>query len=372
MAGTRGSGISPVQQEYLDVLRSAMWGEVLPSLPKDLEGVLRIADQQKTRPQVLDALQKAGYEDLESLNLIYRNTSTHVKTNRNIARLVTLLRAAGIEPVLLKGQGVALNYPEPMLRECGDIDLYVGPELYDKAFELVRSQESVREMKSLTEKHSILVYKGSIVEIHRESAITDSKRLNARFQSIADKGLSQNLVPVVINEVPVNTPADSFNAFYLFYHFLTHAVYGGLGLRQICDWTLFLHSRSGKLDTGEVGQALDSTGLRRAWQLYASVAVDYLGLPATEMPFYKAGLAGQGAKALGLIFEDGNFGQAMDFTKGRPKGLLSGKLFSMKKILNRFRTLYGLLADLRPLIFRVGMQYLFGGMGRVSEDSMKK
>ena len=130
MAGTRGSGIGPVQQQYLDVLRSAMWGGTLNSLPEDIPGVLDIANRQKTRPMVLDALQKAGYEDPESLTLIYRNTSTHVKLNRNISRLVALFREAGIDPVLLKGQGIALNYPEPMLRECGDIDLYVGPEQY--------------------------------------------------------------------------------------------------------------------------------------------------------------------------------------------------------------------------------------------------
>lgn len=369
MAGTRGSGISPVQQQYLDVLRSALWGGTLNSLPEDIPGVLEIANRQKTRPMVLDALQKAGYEDPESMILIYRNTSTHVKLNRIISRLVALFREAGIDPVLLKGQGVALNYPEPMLRECGDIDLYVGPEQYESACALIKGQESTKQIEE-NKLHLTVKYNNAVVEIHRVSASLRNKKQNEYYQSIAEKGLGENLCTVVIDGAPVNTPADSFNAFYLFYHFLHHAIDGGIGLRQVCDWTLFLHSRAGRLDTTVLDQALDRLGLRRAWQLYASIAVDYLGLPAAEMPFYTAGLAGQGAEVLSMIFEDGNFGRGFDLKEGRPAGLLSGKLYSFKKILKRFRTLYGLYPEMRPMIKRVCAQYLFGGVSRISKDSV--
>ena len=369
MAGTRGSGISPVQQQYLDVLRSALWGGTLNSLPEDIPGVLEIANRQKTRPLVLDALQKAGYEDPESMILIYRNTSTHVKLNRNISRLVTLFREAGIDPVLLKGQGIALNYPEPMLRECGDIDLYVGQEQYESACALIKGQESTQQIEE-NKLHLTVKYNKAVVEIHRVSASLRNRKQNEYYQSIADKGLGENLCSVVIDGAPINTPADSFNAFYLFYHFLHHAIEGGIGLRQICDWALFLHSRAGRLDTSVIEQACGRLGISKCWQLYASIAVDYLGLPAAEMPFYKQGLAGQSAKVLALIFKDGNFGHSFDLKEGRPGGLLSGKLFSMKKILSRFGTLYSLYPEMRPMIKRVCAQYLFGGVSRISKDSV--
>lgn len=354
------------------MLRSALWRTPAAHLPGDVAAVMEIAHTQRTRPLILDALQRAGWEDEAALDQIYKTASTHITLNRSIATLTQLLRGYGIDPILLKGQGVAVNYPEPMLRECGDIDFYVGTELYEKASALVRAQESVRELKSLTEKHSILQFKGAVVEIHKESATTDLKRLNAKYLRLESEGLGLEAVPVEIGGVAVNTPADSFNAFYLFYHFLLHAIYGGLGIRQICDWILFLHSRAGRLDTSFAQRALETMGLRHAWQLYASVAVDFLGLPAAEMPFYVSGLEGTSARVLSLIFEDGNFGHAIDLTKGRPAGLLSGKLFSMKKILDRFRTLYALFPEVRPLIARVGAQYLFGGLGRISKDSVKQ
>jgi len=43
------------------------------------------------------------------------------------------LRAAGVEPLVVKGWVVARHYPEPGLRPSGDIDLYVSPADCEKA-----------------------------------------------------------------------------------------------------------------------------------------------------------------------------------------------------------------------------------------------
>ena len=51
---------------------------------------------------------------------------------RRIVRAITLLRSAGVEPLLVKGWAIARLYPERGLRptEYGDIDLCVRPEQY--------------------------------------------------------------------------------------------------------------------------------------------------------------------------------------------------------------------------------------------------
>jgi hypothetical protein len=50
-----------------------------------------------------------------------------------IEHVFTLLRAAGVEPILLKGWAAAELYPERGLRPPGDIDLCVRPEQQDAA-----------------------------------------------------------------------------------------------------------------------------------------------------------------------------------------------------------------------------------------------
>ncbi|MBQ7459543.1 MAG: nucleotidyltransferase family protein [Bacteroidales bacterium] len=370
MAGTRGSGISPVQQQYLDVLRSALWGGRLNSLPEDIPGVLEIANRQKTRPMVLDALQKAGYEDSESLTLIYRNTSTHVTLNRNISRLVALMHEAGIDPVLLKGQGVALNYPEPMLRECGDIDLYVGQERYGKACDLLKSLAAESEIANGAEmeKHYHICINGVHIELHRFCDTIENKRENRILQSIADKGLTKDLVPVRINDVPVNTPSDNFNTFFLFFHAWRHFLLEGVGLRQICDWTLFLHSRAGKLDNAFLAEALKNLNLDIPWQIFAVISVKYLGLPQDEMPLYRPGFENKAAGYISLILKDGNFGHASAVHAKRPSGYLPGKWFTVKQILRRPLALYRLFPEIRPQIVTYASGEIKAGLRRTNKE----
>ena len=371
MARARRAGISPVQQDYLDILRSALWGTEIGVIPSDIDGVLDIANVQKTRPLVLDTLQKAGYYEPKSLELIYRTASAHITMNRTVAQLVTLLRGNGIEPVLLKGQGVAQYYPESMLRECGDIDLYVGEESYAKACELIKGQATQAEIEGGTEsgRHFNVKINGVYVEIHRASATIKNKRQNAFYQGIAGKGLSENLVPVTIDDVRVNTPADSFNAFYLFYHFVIHSVSGGIGLRQICDWVLFLHSRAGSLDTSVAGRALDELNLRDTWRLYASVAVDYLGLPSSQMPFYEAGYEKRAARVLSIILKEGNFGYAYYIKGEHPSGFVKGKWFTVKTILKRDLALFSLYPEMRRRVLGRIVKFLFGGISRIGKNS---
>ena len=52
---------------------------------------------------------------------------------RTIEKVFGLLRAAGVEPILVKGWSAARLYPERGLRPCGDIDLCVRPEQFDAA-----------------------------------------------------------------------------------------------------------------------------------------------------------------------------------------------------------------------------------------------
>ena len=376
MAGTRGSGIGPAEQAYLDTLGAALWGRAPEALPANVEAVLQIANLHKTRPLILNALQKAGLDDLDdkTWSLIYKTASLHLTLNRYLVKLVSFFEKNGIKTVLLKGAGVAANYPEPVLRECGDIDLYVGPEQYERACALMRefiAGTNVTKEK-LSEKHFTVCSNGVYVELHQYCDILRSKRENAYFQSIAKPGLTENLASVTITDSPVNTPADSFNAFFLFEHIWYHLINGGIGFRQICDWILFLHSRAGKLDTSVVDEALTKLKLRSAWQMLGSIAVDYLGMPADEMPFYVAGVQNRAASILGLILQEGNFGYAMYGLDKRPTEFTKNKWFSMKVYLKRAAIFFRCFPERRLIIFRDVIYYLFDGVLRVIKHFFKR
>jgi hypothetical protein len=57
-----------------------------------------------------------------------------------IQRVLRSLRAANIEPILIKGWSIARLYPQPGLRPYGDIDLLVRPEQYLAAARIAASE----------------------------------------------------------------------------------------------------------------------------------------------------------------------------------------------------------------------------------------
>ena len=61
-----------------------------------------------------------------------------------IEEVITLLNAAGVEPVLVKGWAVARLYPEEGLRPYGDIDLCFGPDQYQKAVSVLQGPVAAR------------------------------------------------------------------------------------------------------------------------------------------------------------------------------------------------------------------------------------
>ncbi|MBO4416633.1 MAG: nucleotidyltransferase family protein [Bacteroidales bacterium] len=344
MAGKRNGRLTPAQEEYLGLLRSALWGTPA-AMPQDIDAIRIIAKMQRTRPMIISALLNAGWQcdNPQPLELVRKTAATHVRMDHCLANVVTTLRNGGVEPVLLKGQGLARNYLQPLLRECGDIDLYVGREQYEKACAIINGTATEQEKSEATvtklhyglphyEPHIGKVF----IEIHSISSICLNKKDNAIYQALANKGLSNDLVPLVFDGVTVNTPSDSFNAFYIFFHMQRHFLRGGIGLRQMCDWIRFLHTHASTIDPSFFESTLDALELRAVWNLFASIAIDYLGLPAEEMPLYQPGLKKEAELVLECIFEEGNFGKGRTLRdKGRPKGHLAGKLYSNKHILER-------------------------------------
>jgi len=80
---------------------------------------------------------------------------------QEIQRVLCLLRAEGIEPVLVKGWAIARLYPDCALRPFGDIDLCVPPEQFRKA-------QGILERLGEHENHFVDLHKG-FTNLTRES-----------------------------------------------------------------------------------------------------------------------------------------------------------------------------------------------------------
>lgn len=323
----------------LALVRSALWGIPAEALPDhiDWSKVCLLAKQQTLLGLLADAVQMLPEEKRPDVRVmsqlrayVMKNIHAHMLITNRLAQTTGLLRAEGIEPVLFKGHGLAMNYPDPMSRQCGDIDLYVGKSSYQKAVEVCVKHFGEGEHDSESLKHYHFDNQGVSVELHRIAENIPGIAANRRYQAWTIENLERSdLRHVDIEGVSVNLPPYGFDAIYVMNHAWHHFVTGGIGLRQICDWAMFIHRFHDRLDPARIESDLRSFGLLKVWHMFAWIAVNRLGLPAEECPLYEGKYAGDSEKVLDFIWIGGNFGR-YDESKGvRPDGYSSGKLHSM-------------------------------------------
>ncbi len=147
------------------------------------------------------------------------------RQERQIVQAITLLRSAGVEPLLAKGWAVARLYPERGLRPYGDIDLCVRPEQHAAAVAALAAPAAETVVVDL--------HKG-LPELHRPS--------------LEDVYRRSKLVPLGDVDVRILGPEDHLR--YMCIHMLRHGAYRALWLCDIAvaleslpkdfDWEYFL------------------------------------------------------------------------------------------------------------------------------------
>jgi hypothetical protein len=233
-----------------------------------------------------------------------RNVQMHSLMNSTLKMVTTALEKAGIPSVLLKGQGVASNYIRPESRSCGDIDLYVGEVDFRKAVDVVSSLEGARQGIEC-EHHMQLELNGIEIELHKKADYMPGVRMNRDLQAWTIESLDRNF-----GKGMALAPA-TFDAFFILHHAVRHMTTGGIGFRQLCDWTMYLHKHHEQIDIDLLQKKLETYRMTAVWQEFGCLAVNILGLPPEELPLAPAHMnSSKTEKILRQIFISGNFGHA--------------------------------------------------------------
>ena len=133
---------------------------------------------------------------------------------QHVVTAITLLRSAGVEPLLVKGWAIARLYPERGLRPYGDIDLCVHPEQHSVALEVLGADT--------VDVGAVDLHRG-LQELHRPS--------------LHDVYERSRIVPLGDVDVRILGPEDHLR--YMCIHMLRHGAYRALWL---CDIAVVLES----------------------------------------------------------------------------------------------------------------------------------
>lgn len=261
--------------------------------------------------------------------------------NDSIASLFPLYRHAGLHPVLLKGQGNARHYANPLRRQCGDVDIYLGREGQPVANRLITEAGAMPEGEA-SSKHSSYSYRGVHIENHRDILHLNSPAANRRLQRIIGGWQQAQTAADEAGGIVAPVPPLQFNVLYVFLHAFGHFLSSGIGLRQVCDWARLVNQHHAGIDAPLLQERLRRLGLARAAAAFGYIAVHYVGLPAHCLPF---SIEGQTTTELGElliadILQAGNFGQYDRRVSDRPKGYWAGKWHTFARACRRCGALY--------------------------------
>lgn len=239
----------------------------------------------------------------------------NAKVNEAAAALTQKFNEVGCRAFMLKGPANALYYPEPHLRQPGDIDFFIagGKELI---LNKIR-EASLPEIFHLSSHHASFMYDGVEVEVHFVATEAYSPWKNAALQKFlneelaAEQGHSQT--PLQLSQ-GFYAPSMAYALAMQLSHIKQHFFKGGVGLRQLIDYNQLLLASSVE-ERRKVFAVLKRTGLHRiagavVWVLLQTLHLD-------EKYFLCAPDSRRGEKLLNVILTGGNFGwYAEDF--GQP------------------------------------------------------
>ncbi len=223
----------------------------------------------------------------------------------NHVRIGRMLDEAGIKCVMLKGVASASYYPDPYIRIMGDTDVLVDKNDFDKAIELFK-QNGISGIEEPDQQRHHVDFKmnNQRTELHFEFPGMPKNEMREKVQGllldIFDKATEYQTL-----YGRVKIPCAFHHGLIMLLHMQGHMQNGGMGLRHLCDWAVFVNSFSEKEFALIFENKLKEIGLWRFACLISQTA-EYIGLE------YKAWMGKRESIAEMLlqdIISGGNFGK---------------------------------------------------------------
>lgn len=186
-----------------------------------LEGIERLSENQRPPKDLL--LQWIGTGE--------RLKQQNQRLNKACLDLQTLFSNNGFQSCILKGQGNALLYSKPLLRQCGDIDIWVGGDR-DLIIGFLRKKGKIGHIDI---KHCDWdIFQDVPVEVHFIPTWFYNPFTNKKLQRWIEVQKSFQFENA--SELGFISPSIQFNLVYVLIHIYRHLFNEGIGLRQLMDY----------------------------------------------------------------------------------------------------------------------------------------
>lgn len=291
---------------FFALLRAGLWGTTpdpaffVSFTETQWQALLALAQKQAVLGLIYAGVSRLPKELMPDQQLLLRLYGFSEQIRKSNAKVIAVAQEvcswfeeAGLEPIVLKGFSVGAFYATPDLRQPGDIDLFFHRD-YEKVVDIVQHRGITVELNA---NHDKFWYQGVLIELHSQPF--------RPLYPIPDLDLSPIWQETTVGRFRVlNIKA---NALLLLLHPAKHFMKEGLGLRQICDWAVFLKCNTGKSEISEALEEMRRQGASRFVFSLLAILVRYLGFECNETEKYAIDDC-QMNRMIQLILNRGNFG----------------------------------------------------------------
>lgn len=278
-----------IQSELFNIIKYGIGKEppILKTCSINWEVLFSTAQKQGVAAVVLDGINKCFEKGIkididfqtkmEWIGLVQQMEQHYQQYEKNIKELGAFYSEHGIRMMVLKGYGLAQNYPIPGHRPCGDVDIYLFGE-QGKADNLLHEKLGITIDKS-HHHHTVFRFKDETVENHYDFVNVhvrpSNKRIEKKLKELADLDVNDNFDDNII------FPSVEFNAIYLLRHCASHFASTEMTVRQILDWGFFMEKHHQEINWDDYLPYIKQEGMYRFYNLLGLFCMKHLGFDAS-------------------------------------------------------------------------------------------
>lgn len=305
--------LTSTQQALLGLIGQGVFNKKVDIPVTEWDTVERMANEQG----VLSMLYAGAIKNKKTIPSRYLQEwrgifySDHTRNERLIKAqndVLALIRAQGIRVVVLKGTSISIYYKHPEIRCLGDVDLLVDKCNMQRVGDILTSQ-GYTEIHVGHSFHNTYEKTGITIEVHHAVTEFPKSEGGRRAESIMNKFLDDAKV-VSMNEMEFPALSETHQALMLLLHMERHMTEMNIGLRQLCDWAVFVSGDSVDHWKQETLQVLDYCGMLVFAKVASKACVIYLGVQEEHCSWCMDAKMELVDAFMDDILQGGNFGAA--------------------------------------------------------------
>lgn len=321
---------------FFDLLRASIGGQTGLSRPfssQEWEGVYQVCRQQGVTAVTFNFVKSLPKEEAPHRALALEWFSAATGIERTLLQMQIVaedfakrMKEKQIPVVVLKGIAFAQYYPNPLHRECGDLDCFL---MGKKAEGDQCALEMGGRLEESGYKHSHLSYKGLTIENHQFFTDFNNTPTGIATERLLAQLIQEGCSP--LGDTHLLCPPPLFNALFLLKHAQGHFISEGIRMRHVLDWALFLQKEQDMLDWPRLLSMLETTRTMSFAAVMTAIAVQYLHIEIHNADL-QAQTEGVDRRLLDAVLAD--------IMGDQPAIYVEGLWHKTKRILRRFRRMW--------------------------------